>query len=687
MDQVIAAEKQYIDIAEKRNINYPYIEKALVIVRKFIQDRKRTLYGGMAIDLNLKSAGHPGIYSDSAIPDYDIMSPEFFQDSLDLADILHKAGLPGVSAINQLHITGRRVRVNFVTVCDIGYVPPDVYDRIPRREITNLPLYRGLWVVSPDFQRLDIHRAFSYPYENAPQETILHRFAKDQKRFRMLDEQFPLEAKPSNGVKDADANHQTSVSFTWRELEGQAITGFLAYSLLRRYLEHLLADAGSISKSSLASVDPEKLKELRSMFSKIPRHDAKITDTGIELEWNLPMRARVSILSNDYEEFLRKQATGRKLRYYTRFLDGLRPRAVRFFWFSDNSPKNGFSAQQLHELQGDNFEAVSLLPRIVRKLQDLEVIYPLRASRKLAKLVEEFQDFASELESEKEVSYETFIYWCNQLRVMWELLVPDIEISNPTSQATKKMIESLPTADQIPKDRTMPASIPELEVLDCMGSLIPAFSLREAFQALGQICQLPKDLAAKVKTWPANVYIAHGQYHLMHFLQGAFERPYLARIYREYYINTTQMIVIMERVAQELFRSVLPNVSANPQAWSLYRTIPFFLGTETLGTLTRNYNLSYLVSVRERLVQIQSSLPNVLIRESDIKSTRPPFGYYPEREGGYPTFSVEDNPLFQMNGQRCSKEIFDSLNMRILVPEILRDPDASVVVQTESEDE
>lgn len=688
MDSIIAAEKQYVNIAEKRNINYPHIEKALVIVRKFIQDRKRILYGGMAIDLNLKSVGHVGIYSEDTIPDYDIMSPDFFQDSLDLADILYKAGLPGISSINQLHVTGRRVRVNFVTVCDIGYIPQDVYDRIPRREITNLAKYKGLWVISPDFQRLDVHRAFCHPYENAPQETILHRFSKDQKRFRMLDEQFPLTIS-SKGAKEpmsekesksekepkseknitSKLDFKTSVALTWREMEGQAITGFLAYALLRRYLEHLLA------KPQLPSIAVDKLHEAEKLFEKIPRHDVKITDIGIELEWNLPMRARVSFLSNDYEDFLQKQAVGKELRYYTRFLDGLRPRAVRFFWTSGKKDQGS--------PEKDNYEASGLIPRIIRKFQDLEQLYPLKASRKLAELVKEYKTVVHD--PDHGLTHDVLVLWCDSLRSMWEAIIPDIEISNPVVQATKRMIESLPTAKQIPKDQMMSPEVPEIEVSDCMGALIPVFQIRGAYQALGQLCQLPKDISSKVKTWPERIYIAQAQYHLMYFLQGAYERPHLAHVYREYYINMTKMIIIMELLSKELFTTTIPSISADPKAWSLYRNIPFFLGTETLGALTRNYNLSYLAGVRDRILQIQASLP---VSDDEMKSLRPPFGYYPEREGPHQTFSVEGNPLFQTSGTRCTKEFFDSLTMRILIPEVLRDPNASPVVdKTDSDDD
>src|SRR5579883_1517625 len=113
-DTIKLNSKAYKNVSEKRSIGFHDIEKSLKIVQKFIIDKKRIVYGGLAIDLSLKSVGHPGIYANDSIPDFDIMSPDFYNDSNELAKVLHQAGLKNISSINASHFSSRRVRTNFI---------------------------------------------------------------------------------------------------------------------------------------------------------------------------------------------------------------------------------------------------------------------------------------------------------------------------------------------------------------------------------------------------------------------------------------------------------------------------------------------------------------------------------------------------------------------------------------------
>src|ERR1700743_3386804 len=99
MDQVLDNSKIYEDIAKRRSFQFNEIERALSVVHAFIIKKKHILYGGMAIDFALKKAGHEGIYQENSIPDYDFFSPDFYNESNELADILNKAGFTNVGAI------------------------------------------------------------------------------------------------------------------------------------------------------------------------------------------------------------------------------------------------------------------------------------------------------------------------------------------------------------------------------------------------------------------------------------------------------------------------------------------------------------------------------------------------------------------------------------------------------------
>jgi hypothetical protein len=192
LQEIFDNSKKYIDIAERRSIFYHDIENALDMVRDFIIQKNRIIYGGMAIDLSLKLAKHVGIYAENAIPDYDFMSPDFYNDSNELADLFAKNGFVNISAINALHITTRRVRINFIPVADITYIPPEIYDTLPTLTVSTKA--GKIRIIHPDYQRLDMHRAFCIPYENQPQEVFMGRARKDQKRFHLLTKTYPIES-------------------------------------------------------------------------------------------------------------------------------------------------------------------------------------------------------------------------------------------------------------------------------------------------------------------------------------------------------------------------------------------------------------------------------------------------------------------------------------------------------------
>lgn len=294
MDIVLSNIKNYKDIAEKRSIYYDEVEKALEIVQTFIKDNKFIIYGGLAIDIALKITGHPGIYLDDVIPDFDIYSSDFYNDSNKLAVILHQNNMKNVSAINAVHLNSRRVRVNFTPVCDFSYLPKNVLDNIPYIEIksnqNNIKKYNGMRIVHPDFQRLDLHRSFTIPYSNPPQEVILHRLEKDSKRFVMLNERYKMDTfnlKLSGKTKNIEI------------LPGDVVyTGLVYYSII---LSMVKADALPIKFNDNMSID-------------IP----------VEL-----MDIPLTIIANDPDNFILQNSLNRKNAvYHNKYLDNIRPKSV-----------------------------------------------------------------------------------------------------------------------------------------------------------------------------------------------------------------------------------------------------------------------------------------------------------------------------------------------------------------------
>lgn len=220
-DEYITDDKAIKGISEQRSIGFDVLEKSFDIVKKFILAKKRIIYGGMSIDMALKAAKLAGIYAADAIPDYDFMSPDLYNDSIELADMLFKEfGDVGIDAINALHPTTRRVRINYVPVADITYVPPSTYDRLPTID------YKGFRVIHPTFQRLDMHRAFCNPLEHVPREVVFFRTSKDIKRFELLDSAYPLLGSKLDVAKTVNIDIPT------KYVEAGLVGGLFGHALL-----------------------------------------------------------------------------------------------------------------------------------------------------------------------------------------------------------------------------------------------------------------------------------------------------------------------------------------------------------------------------------------------------------------------------------------------------------------------
>jgi ribosomal protein S18 acetylase RimI-like enzyme len=330
LERVLDNTKRFEDYAEKNSWNYNDIERALDIVHKFILKKKRIIYGGMAIDLALKAKGHKGIYKEDAVPDYDFQSPCFYEDSNELADILLKAGFKNVSSINAIHVSTRRVRIDFISIADITYVPAVIYNSIPTIN------YKGLRVVHPSFQRLDFHRAMCTPFEKPPLEVILGRGRKDQKRFRIIDEIYPIGTTSSSGIKvtgGADIPKSCvdpSKSLTWEVpkvyLVGNVIGGIQAYIFCNWVMGIMLS-----GKGKLGLIFKDAPAELKKHFAALPCGNVDLSDKNIKftLGFKCPRINRVNIITDDYEALVETLNTGKTdIHYYNKYQDDWRPRTI-----------------------------------------------------------------------------------------------------------------------------------------------------------------------------------------------------------------------------------------------------------------------------------------------------------------------------------------------------------------------
>ena len=244
-------------LAKRRDADGPMIDRALTRVRAFLAQRRLLVFGGFAIDCALRLRG-AAIYPDEERPDYDALSPTAIDDAYELADELFKAGFEQVDAIRAVHVQTMRVRVNYRPVADLGYMPADVCARVPTL------IYSDLRVVHPDFQRIDMHLAFCFPYSGAPREDVFNRWRKDLKRYNLLSEHYPISPSDETPRPEAitiSAQFAVPIAGSATDLS-VALTGFAGYAALRASLDsaaRALGAAAVAPSGRLARVQAPRL--------------------------------------------------------------------------------------------------------------------------------------------------------------------------------------------------------------------------------------------------------------------------------------------------------------------------------------------------------------------------------------------------------------------------------------------
>lgn len=215
------------------------LKSGILIVAEFVKERKRIITGGMAIDLLLREKGDK-LYPDelNAFPDIDVMTPDNITDVQDLAQILHEKGYSNVSAISGMHITTRRCRIDNRVVCDLGYVPKNLYKRIPFIELKN-----GYRVIDPLYQRMDQHMLMSKLFTDPPNEAYQNRLKKDITRYNILDEFYPIDCKPGKIKLERVKIPSDFYPIVKENKAPSYIHGYAAYAVLIESAKKLMGDA------------------------------------------------------------------------------------------------------------------------------------------------------------------------------------------------------------------------------------------------------------------------------------------------------------------------------------------------------------------------------------------------------------------------------------------------------------
>ena len=134
------------------------INKVNSLVHKFIKNKNRIVYGGFAQNLLIK-INNPDdqFYTELDTPDIEFYSPSPVEDIMELCDYLHKNGIKRINGQEGIHIETYKLFVNFTEYCDIGYMPENVYNKVPTLTVN------GFRIADPLFMTIDVFRVFSDP--------------------------------------------------------------------------------------------------------------------------------------------------------------------------------------------------------------------------------------------------------------------------------------------------------------------------------------------------------------------------------------------------------------------------------------------------------------------------------------------------------------------------------------------
>jgi Poly(A) polymerase catalytic subunit len=205
MELILASEKDFENIALRHDPVYAGVETIVDALLEFIKKHELCIYGGLAIDYALRRFGDK-LYPDDLLQiDYDFMSPDHIEHAYDLADMFYKMILAshgadeaeGVRTINALHVKTMRVDIrDNHFLADVTFCPASIFPLLPTLT------YKGVKIIHPDMQRIDIHSSLSFPYDYPPTEVIFARWKKDITRFKMIAKYYPIEKK-ANAVGGA----------------------------------------------------------------------------------------------------------------------------------------------------------------------------------------------------------------------------------------------------------------------------------------------------------------------------------------------------------------------------------------------------------------------------------------------------------------------------------------------------
>jgi len=175
-----------IEVNKLKNVYNEYND-VINIISKFIIKKKLILYGGFVINVILPK--HLRFYKDYTINDFDCLSKNPLNDSIELAKIIKNKGYTYIKIKKAKHNATYRVYVYGKQIFDITIIKSNIYDNLlkySKKEKKNLRYYKDKYNIVP----LSLIKKNLY-YELSRPEQSGYRWDKLYERLNVLNKIYP----------------------------------------------------------------------------------------------------------------------------------------------------------------------------------------------------------------------------------------------------------------------------------------------------------------------------------------------------------------------------------------------------------------------------------------------------------------------------------------------------------------
>ena len=175
-----------IEVNKLKNVYNEYND-VITLISKFIIKKKLILYGGFVINVILPKKLR--FYKDYTINDFDCLSKNPLNDSIELAKIIKEKGYTYIKIKKAKHRGTYRVYVYGKQIFDISIIKSNIYDNLlkySKKEKKNLKHYKDKYNIIP----LPIIKKNLY-YELSRPEQSGYRWEKIYERLNILNKTYP----------------------------------------------------------------------------------------------------------------------------------------------------------------------------------------------------------------------------------------------------------------------------------------------------------------------------------------------------------------------------------------------------------------------------------------------------------------------------------------------------------------